>query len=120
MGLCLVRGPGPCTAPAASGALPMGSHADAARRLLRSEVEYSTRCTVCNFRLDAGLPPSYKSIPRSRKVCLAFQGSGEMQQRRILKPVGAVLDAVSKDGDLIEIALTHSGLSHRLQVENLL
>jgi hypothetical protein len=51
---------------------------------------------------------------------LTFQGSREMQQRRILKPVRAILDMVSNNGDLIEVALTHSGIGHRLQINNLL
>jgi len=80
----------------------------------------STQLTFRNFRIGAGHPLSCKSIPRRRKMCSGFQGSGEMQQRRILESVRAILHTASYDGDLIEIALPHSGLCHRLQIENLL
>ena len=88
-----------------------------------------------NFDWEMDLPPKHSAAdtviyeihvrgftidPAIAEEMLPFQGRGEMQERRILESVRAILDTVSNDGDFIEISLPHSSLCHRLQVENLL
>ena len=43
-----------------------------------------------------------------------------MQERRILEVERAILDAVTKNGNLVEVSLAHAGFSHGGEIENLL